>query len=79
MGGTVERRYHSSDSDLPIVTPCRHCASPQTLEAARVDIHQGRSWYRCARCDEWFLIRWDDAVALGAAPPIAATGEAPAS
>jgi hypothetical protein len=75
----VERRYPGSHSALPIVTPCRHCAEPQQLEADRVDIHQGRSWYRCIRCEEWFLIRWDDAVALGAAPPVGETSETEAS
>jgi len=75
----VERRYPGSHSALPIVTPCRHCAEPQRLEADRVDIHQGRSWYRCVRCEEWFLIRWDDAVALGAAPPVGEPSETEAS
>jgi hypothetical protein len=35
----------------------------------RVDIVEARIYYRCPRCEAWFLIRWDDAVALGVVPP----------
>jgi hypothetical protein len=66
---TVERRDLSPDR--PLRAQCRHCNEYQDLRSQRVEVDEGRVWCRCERCDEWFLIRWDDAVALGVAKPVA--------
>jgi DNA-directed RNA polymerase subunit RPC12/RpoP len=36
-------------------------------EPERVELDEARAYYRCSRCEATFLIRWDDAVALGVA------------
>jgi hypothetical protein len=51
----------------PIVVNCRHCLHHQALYAARMDLEPRKAWYRCRSCENWFVIRWDDAVALGLA------------
>jgi hypothetical protein len=73
----VERRWNDG-SQLPIVAPCRRCSQPQLLSATRTEVHDGQARHRCRACNAWFVIRWDDAVALGVvqpaeAPPVAAS------
>ena len=41
-----------------------------TLEASRIEITQGRAWQKCLTCDDWYLVRWEDAVALGIVKPV---------
>jgi hypothetical protein len=36
-------------------------------EAERVEMVEARAFYRCPNCYAAFLIRWEDAVALGVA------------
>ena len=67
----MERRYHEAPyPGAPITVPCRHCASPNMLDRERIEITNGRSWARCETCEDWFLVRWEDAVALGIAKPV---------
>lgn len=67
----MERRYHEPPiPGAPITVPCRHCASPNALEVSRIEISEGRAWSKCTVCDDWFLVRWDDAVALGMVKPV---------
>ncbi len=65
----VERRYHSDEAEVstPCV-PCRHCWEHQPLDRNRLDLQEGRAWHRCRRCQEWYLVRWEDAVALQVLP-----------
>jgi hypothetical protein len=68
-GNLVERRFHPDDPDAgaPCV-PCRHCWEHQPLERDRIDIKEGRAWHRCRVCQDWYLVRWEDAVAVMATP-----------
>ena len=67
----MERRYHEpAFPGAPVAVPCRHCASMNVLDAGRLEIAAGRAWHRCDVCEEWFLVRWDDAVSLGVARPV---------
>jgi hypothetical protein len=67
----VERRYHEPPfPGAPITVPCRHCATLNTLDPNRIEISEGRAWQRCTTCDDWYLVRWDDAVALGIVKPV---------
>ena len=67
----MERRYHEAPyPGAPTTVPCRHCATVNTLDASRIEISQGRAWQRCASCDEWYLVRWEDAAALGLVKPV---------
>jgi hypothetical protein len=74
----VERRWNDG-SEMPIVAPCRRCSQPQLLSPARAEVRDGQAYHRCRACNVWFVIRWDDAVALGVvpaqadAPPVAAS------
>ena len=66
----MERRYHEPPGPgVPIIIPCRHCTTATLLDASRIEISQGRAWQRCDGCEEWYLVRWEDAVALGVAKP----------
>lgn len=66
----MERRYHENPyPGAPITVPCRHCFRAQQLEASRIEISQGRAWQKCLACEEWYLVRWDDAIALGVVKP----------
>jgi len=64
---------------LPIVAPCRRCSQPQLLSAVRTEVRDGQAYHRCRACNVWFVIRRDDAVALGLvpadadSPPVAAS------
>ncbi len=64
-----ERRYKPHADRDPIDAVCRSCWSHIQLLAERVEIIESRAWYHCQRCEQSFLIRWDDAVALGAMRP----------
>ena len=67
----MERRYHEPPPPgLPLAIPCRHCAMPNVLDASQMDITQGRAWAKCGTCEDWFLVRWEDAVALGVVKPV---------
>jgi len=67
----VERRYHEPPpAGMHRVVPCRHCATANVLDAARIEISQGRAWQRCDTCEDWYLVRWDDAVTLGIVKPV---------
>lgn len=67
----MERRYHEPPyPGAAIRIPCRHCARLHTLDAARIEITDGRTWQLCESCEEWFLVRWDDAVVLGIVKPV---------
>ena len=50
--------------------PCRHCATANVLDADRIEISQGRAWQRCDTCEDWYLVRWEDAVSLGIVKPV---------
>jgi hypothetical protein len=39
------------------------------LKRERVEMVEARAYYRCPECDASFLVRWEDAVALGVVPP----------
>ena len=43
---------------------------PNVLNASQIDITQGRAWAKCGTCEDWFLVRWEDAVALGVVKPV---------
>jgi hypothetical protein len=43
------------------------------LSANRVEVRDGKALHRCRACNVWFVIRWDDAVALGVAEPLMET------
>ncbi len=58
----------------PIVVNCRHCLHHQALYAERMELGRRRAWYRCRSCENWFAVRWDDAVALRQAPADALAG-----
>jgi hypothetical protein len=67
----VERRYHEPPSSgAPLIVPCRHCASANVLDVRRIEISQGRAWQRCDTCEDWYLVRWEDAAALGVVKPV---------
>jgi len=38
------------------------------LSPARAEVRDGQAYHRCRACNVWFVIRWDDAVALGVVP-----------
>ena len=70
IGHAVERRYHEAPNEgVPLIVPCRHCATPNLLAPDRIEISQGRAWGKCDSCDDWYLVRWEDAVSLGIAKP----------
>jgi len=64
-----ERRYKPHADGDPIDAVCRSCWAHIQLLAERVEIIESRAWYHCQKCEQSFLIRWDDAVALGAMRP----------
>ena len=67
----MERRYQQPPfPGAPLTVPCRHCAMPNRLDANRIEITQGRAWARCETCDDWYLVRWEDAAALGIVKPV---------
>ena len=67
----MERRYHESPGvGVPIMVPCRHCATPHVLDESLIEISQGRAWQRCDVCEDWYLVRWEDAAALGIVKPV---------
>lgn len=67
----MERRYHEPPRPgAHLVVPCRHCAMPNVLDVNRIEITQGRAWQRCDTCEDWYLVRWDDAVQLGVVKPV---------
>jgi hypothetical protein len=73
----VERRYHEPPyPGAPLTVPCRHCARLNALDAGRIEITDGRTWQRCESCEDWFLVRWEDAVRLGIAKPVDADDSA---
>jgi hypothetical protein len=53
--------------DTPIVAPCRQCWEYQELDGTRIEVKDGQAWHRCRVCEQWFWVRRDDAVRLGAA------------
>ena len=55
---------------MHLVVPCRHCATANVLDVDRIEISQGRAWQRCDTCEDWYLVRWDDAVILGIVKPV---------
>ena len=66
----MERRYHEPPAaGVPIIIPCRHCTAANLLAPDRLDVSQGRAWARCDTCEDWFLVRWDDAAMLGIVKP----------
>ena len=66
----MERRYHEPPyPGAPLIVPCRHCASANLVVSTRIEITDGRAWAKCDTCDDWYLVRWDDAVSLGIAKP----------
>jgi hypothetical protein len=40
------------------------------LKPERVEMVDARAYYRCPECDASFLVRWEDAVALGVVPAV---------
>jgi hypothetical protein len=64
-----ERRYKPHADGDPIDAVCRSCWVHIPLLPERVEIIEGRALYHCQKCEQSFLIRWDDAVALGAMKP----------
>ena len=67
----MERRYHQPPyPGAPLTIPCRHCAFLNEPDPARVEVTEGRAWQRCASCEEWFLVRWDDAASIGVVKPV---------
>ena len=60
-----ERRYHTPPPDTELAAFCRTCWAHVVLRADRVEIADGRPYYRCQSCEASFLIRWEDAAALG--------------
>lgn len=71
----VDRRHDTGRIETPIFVGCRHCWERQSLESDRIEFNAGRAWCRCQRCGQWFLVRWEDAVIVGApldaqSPPV---------
>lgn len=67
----MERRYREPPyPGAPITVPCRHCAYPNVLTKDHIEITDGRAWAKCQTCEDWFLVRWDDAAALGIVKPL---------
>jgi len=48
---------------------CRLCWKRIKLDPERVEVSNWQIVYRCQLCDSTFLIRTDDAIALGVQPP----------
>jgi hypothetical protein len=45
------------------------CETPVRIRPDGVTISGDQAYYRCPACEASFVIRWEDALALGVAPP----------
>jgi hypothetical protein len=72
------RETWSAQPTTAVVVNCRHCLHHQSLTAERVTTwtlsRDPQAWYRCRSCENWFRIRWADAVNLGVVQPLVAAG-----
>ena len=63
--GFERRAPRPADEVDAIGVVCRVCWAHVELDAAGVEVVDGRAYYRCPECGGSFLIRWSDAVRLG--------------
>lgn len=61
-----DRRFERQDGSGAPVVVCKVCWDRIPLQRERIEIADGRVYYRCQSCEGSFLVRWEDAVALGA-------------
>jgi hypothetical protein len=65
--GRDDRRVPTFDGAATIGVVCRVCWAHVRISRERVELVEGRVYVCCPECTGSFLIRWDDAVALGIA------------
>jgi hypothetical protein len=64
----MERRMNPGPTPPRVFMNCRLCWERLQLDGARVErLDNGGYAYRCQRCENSFLLRLDDIVALGIA------------
>jgi len=64
-----DRRNAQRSGTRPIYVDCRLCWRRIKLDPDRIEITDGRIVYRCQHCESPFLVRADDADALGVPGP----------
>jgi len=64
-----ERRHRGAHTPDDVYMNCRLCWKRIKLDPERVEVSNWQIVYRCQLCDSTFLIRTDDAIALGVQPP----------
>ncbi|MEY2446724.1 MAG: hypothetical protein QOH79_200 [Acidimicrobiaceae bacterium] len=72
---SMDRRSNPSPTPPRVFMNCRLCWERIQLEAGRVEhLETGGYAYRCQRCENSFLLRLDDIMALGVAGEPASEG-----
>lgn len=64
-----DRRKNRRVDSSHIFINCRLCWRRIKLEPDRIELTNNATAYRCQMCESSFLIRYEDAVALGVAQP----------
>src|SRR5204863_5031694 len=63
-----DRRTNPRPNSSRVFMNCRLCWDRLKLEAARVERTETGYAYRCPNCENSFLLRYDDVLAIGAVP-----------
>ena len=64
-----ERRSRRPGSTRDVYMNCRLCWKRVQLDPARAEVVDWQVVYHCQECESTFLIRTEDAIALGLQPP----------